>query len=413
MQPTVAIVVKGYPRLSETFIAREMLALQQRGLQFVIVSLRRPYDTKIHDLNRRIEADVLYLPEYAKDAPRRVFRSFLKAARLSGFGRALGLWIRDLLRDPTPSRARRLAQAAVLAAELPAGIEHLHVHYLHTPASTARYAAAMLGLPFSLSAHAKDIWTTPAWEKRQKLRAARWTVTCTRANHDHLSTLSPEADVELLYHGIDADRFRPIGPRRWHDEISAAAPVEILSIARCVPKKGLDTLLAALALLPLGSSWSYTHVGGGELRGDLERQAEALGLDGRARWVGSMDQDEVIALLGRADIFCLPARIAPDGDRDGLPNVLLEAMSMELAVVTTPVSAIPEAVSDGLTALLVPPDDAPALARALGDLIVDPERRRRLGLAARASVLDRFASDGGIERLARRLGLSEVLPRAA
>ncbi len=209
MQAKVAIVVKGYPRLSETFIVREMLALQQRGMRFVIVSLRQPYDTKIHDLHRRIEAEILYLPEYVKDAPRRVGLSLLRAARLPGFGRALALWLRDLLRDPTPNRARRLAQAAVLAAELPAGVEHIHAHYLHTPASTARYAAAMLGLPFSLSAHAKDIWTTSAWEKQEKLRAASWTVTCTRANRDHLAALAPGADIELLYHGIDAGRFRP------------------------------------------------------------------------------------------------------------------------------------------------------------------------------------------------------------
>ena len=301
----------------------------------------------------------------------------------------------------------------MLAAELPAGVEHIHAHYLHTPASTARYAAAMLGLPFSLSAHAKDIWTTSAWEKQEKLRAASWTVTCTRANRDHLAALAPGADIELLYHGIDAERFRRSRLLRRDDGADAAAPVEILSIARCVPKKGLDTLLAALALLPSESSWRYTHVGGGELRGELERQAKALGLGARVRWAGSMDQDEVIALLDRGDIFCLPARIAPDGDRDGLPNVLLEAMSMELAVVTTPVSAITEAVSDGLTGVLVPPDDAPALAKALDALIGDPERRRRLGFAARASVLERFASDAGIDRLARRLGLPGALPRAA
>ncbi len=390
-----------------------MLALQQRGLEFLIVSLRQPYDSKIHDLHRRIDAEVLYLPEYVRDAPRRVARSFLRAARLPGFVRALRLWLRDFRRDPTASRARRLAQAAVLAAELPAGIESLYAHYLHTPASTARYAAAMLGLPFSLSAHAKDIWTTPAWEAREKLRDSRWTVTCTRTNREHLASLAPEADIELLYHGIDTDRFRPKRRQASRGGSGTASPVEILSIARCVPKKGLDTLLAALALLPPSLSWRYTHVGGGELRPRLEAQAQALGLGAHVRWAGSMDQDEVIALLGRSEIFCLPARIAPDGDRDGLPNALLEAMSMELAVVTTPVSGITEAVTDGSTGLLVPPDDASALAQALATLIADPGRRRRLGLAARASVLDRFATGAGIERLARRFGLAGALPRAA
>ena len=133
---------------------------------------------------------MLYLPEYLKDEPRRVWRGWRRARRMAGYGAARRAWLRDLLRDPTPNRIRRFGQAVVLAAELPADIGQLHAHFLHTPASVARYAAAMRGLDWSVSAHAKDIWTIPDWEKREKLAAARWAVTCTETGRAHLARLN-------------------------------------------------------------------------------------------------------------------------------------------------------------------------------------------------------------------------------
>jgi glycosyltransferase involved in cell wall biosynthesis len=393
----VAILLKGYPRISESFIAREILALQERGLAFIIVSLRRPTDRILHDLHERITAPVLYLPEYLHDAPLRVLRGLRQAARLVGFGRALRLWLADLLRDPSRNRVRRFGQAAVLAAEAPPEIGWLYAHFMHTPGSVARYAAAMRRLPFSLSAHAKDIWTTQGWEKRAKLAEAAWTVTCTALGAAHLRHLAPGAEIELLYHGVDTARFRPAAPE--------AGPVRILSVARCVPKKGLTTLLEALALLPPELPWAFSHIGDGPLRGSLEKQAWELGLAGRVRFEGPLPQLFVAERLRQAQIFCLPARIAADGDRDGLPNVLLEAMASGLAVVSTPVSAIPEAVHDGVNGLLVPPDDPPALAAALHRLLADAALRRELGRAARATVLQAFSETAGTERLAARFGL--------
>jgi len=157
---------------------------------------------------------VLYLPEYLKDEPRRVRRGWRRARRMAGYGAARRAWLKDLLRDPTPNRIRRFGQALVLAAELPADIGQLHAHFLHTPASVARYAAAMRGLDWSVSAHAKDIWTIPDWEKREKLAAARWAVTCTETGRAHLARLAPAPDnVMLSYHGLDLDRFAPAAAR--------------------------------------------------------------------------------------------------------------------------------------------------------------------------------------------------------
>ena len=408
----VAVLVKGYPRLSETFIAQEILALERLGLQILIVSLRRPTDDRVHDLHRAIRAPVLYLPEYLRETPLRVLKGLLAQLGNRCLGRTLATWLRDLRRDPTANRVRRLGQALVLARELPAGIRHLHVHYLHTPGSVGRYAAVLLGLPFSLSAHAKDVWTIPDWEKREKLSAATWTVTCSRLNHEHLRSLTPDADIELVYHGLDLARFPAPGQALGPDGRNPEYPVRVVTVARAVEKKGLDLLLAALARLPPDLHWRLDHLGGGPLLPDLRAQADRLGIADRATWLGAATGDEVLTALRRADLFCLPARVAADGDRDGLPNVVMEAMSQELPVVATRVAGIPEVVAEGVTGLLVPEEDSGALASALAGLAQDPARRLAMGRAGRRRIALAFGAERGVARLATRFGLVAAPPRA-
>ena len=412
----VAFVVKGYPRLSETFIAQEILALEERGLDITIVSLRQPTDGAIHPVHRQIRASLLYLPEYLKDAPRRVLAAWRGARRLPGYGAAWRGWLRDLVRDPTPNRIRRFGQALVLAVELPPEIGHLHAHFLHTPASVARYAAMLVGLPWSVSAHAKDIWTTPDWEKREKLQSAAWAVTCTAAGRHDLAALAPAADTVLLsYHGLDLDRFRP-PPLRGEpgpDGSDPARPVRLLSVGRAVAKKGYDDLLAALAQLPPGLAWRLVHIGGGILAGRLQREAERLGIAERIEWRGARPQPEVLAAYCKADLFVLAAKIGRDGDRDGLPNVLMEAQSQRLACVATALPGIAELIDDGRTGILVPPADPAALAASLAALIGDPARRARLAAAGEARVRRDFDMRAGIADLARLFGLPEAPAQAA
>ena len=403
----VAFVLKGYPRLSETFIAQEILALEQRGLDILIVSLRQPTDRKTHPSHAAIRAARLYLPEYLYQEPLRVWRGWRRARRNPGYRRAWRRWIIDLRRDPTPNRVRRFGQALVLAAELPEDVEHLHAHFLHTPASVARYAGLICGLGWTVSAHAKDIWTTPDWEKREKLSEASWAVTCTATGRAHLAALAfrPER-VALCYHGLDLDRFssppaRPPGG----DGSDPIRPVVILSVGRAVPKKGYDDLLAALTLLPRELAWRFVHVGGGALAADLRRQAESLGLSQRIEWRGASTQPEVLAAYRMADLFVLAAKVTEDGDRDGLPNVLLEAQSQRLACVATGISGIPELIRNGTNGVLVPPADPPALARALSELIRDPAWRSELGAAGERQVRTRFSMTQGIDLLAKYFGL--------
>lgn len=403
----VAFILKGYPRLSETFIAQEIAALERRGLEIQIVSLRRPTDSRRHPVHDEIRAAVLYLPEYLILEPLRVLRSWWKSRKLDTYRQTRSLWMKDLLRDPTPNRVRRFGQALVLAAELPAGVGQLHAHFLHTPASVTRYAAALRGLPWTGSAHAKDIWTLPEWEKREKLASCQWLVTCTRANRDHLAALAPPGRVALVYHGIDLTRFSPKASTKpaIRDGTSAADPVVILSVARLVEKKGTEVLLEALARISPKLHWRFVHAGGGPLKRRLENRASSLGIADRIAWRGALTQDQLLAEYRNADLFALASRIARDGDRDGLPNVLAEAQSQALACVATRVSAIPELVRDGQTGLLVEENDPVALARALEALITNPARRRALGQAGQSRVVESFALDASLEPLARKFGL--------
>ncbi|MBX6323113.1 MAG: glycosyltransferase family 4 protein, partial [Rhodospirillaceae bacterium] len=198
------------------------------------------------------------------------------------------------------------------------------------------------------------------------------------------------------------------GPRPRRDGSDPADPVRILSVGRAVEKKGHDHLLEALARLPADLAWRLEHIGGGPLLPALRRQAAALGIGGRITWRGPQPQDAVLEAYRRADLFALASRIAGDGDRDGLPNVLMEAQSQGLAVVATRVSAIPELVEDGANGLLVAPGDVRGLAAALQALVTDPERRAKLGAAGERRVRGRFDMNAGIDVLAERLGGTEA-----
>jgi glycosyltransferase involved in cell wall biosynthesis len=403
----VAFVLKGYPRLSEAFIAQEIAALERRGLEILIVSLRRPTDERQHPVHREIRAAVNYLPEYLLREPLRVLRAWLAVRKLSTYGAARAQWLIDLRRDPTRNRIRRFGQALVLAAELPADVTRLHAHFLHTPASVARYCAILRGLPWSASAHAKDIWTTPEWEKREKLAACDWLVTCTRTNREHLAALAPAGRVELVYHGVDLARFAPQRMlRAMNDGSDARHPVVILSVARLVEKKGTDILLDALARLPRDLHWRLVHVGGGPLKRQMHEHARRVGIADHITWRGALAQDELLAEYRKADLFALACRIARDGDRDGLPNVLAEAQSQGLACIATRISAIPELISDA-TGVLVNEADTIAFAGALHALIGDPARRRALGDAGQARLRAEFSLDANFERLAVKFGLAE------
>ncbi|MEQ8285069.1 glycosyltransferase family 4 protein [Thalassospira sp.] len=405
---SLAIVVKGYPRLSETFIAQEILGIQQAGIPYRIVSLRHPTDKKRHPINDRITGDVDYLPEYVYQEPLRVLRSWLKVRKLPGYRRAFNIWWQDYRRDRTSNRARRFAQGMVMAAELPDDITRIYAHFLHTPASVARYCAIIRGLPWSCSAHAKDIYTSEDWDMREKLRDMDWLVTCTKANVDYLRELAEDpAKVNLLYHGLDFSRFPEELPERTvRDGSDASDPVIVLSVGRLVGKKGYDDLLRAFAKLPKTLHWRFVHIGGGS-RDKYKQLAVELGISDRCDWQGARDQKEVIAACQSSDLFVLASRIEQDGDRDGLPNVLMEAQLCGLAAVSTAISAIPELIEDGVNGKLVGQRDPEALAHALEVMISDPAKRADMGRKGNEIVRRDFSFYRGMKELAHRFGVSD------
>ena len=398
----LVFILKGYPRLSETFIAQEIRALEQRGLTIDIVSLRFPTDKHVHPVHREIAAKVKYLPEYLYQEPFRVLRGIALASIRRGFARAFAQWVKDLWRDFNPNRARRFGQACVLVAELPKDATRLHAHFLHTPASATYYAHLMTGLRWSCSAHAKDIWTSADWDKREKLATMDWLVTCTRVGYEHLREVAAAPDrhkINLVYHGLDFARF-PEPPARADRKPSE--PLRILSVGRAVPKKGYPDLLQALALLPTELDWRFHHIGGGPDLEDLKNLGETLQIAARITWQGSAPQEQVLQAYRNADLFVLASRIAEDGDRDGLPNVLMEAQSQRLAVIATRLPAIGELIQHRETGWLVLPQAPENLSAAILRLARDSEMRGQIAEAGFQRVRGHFGLELGIDDLERR-----------
>jgi len=400
----VCVIVGTWPRVSTTFIAQELVGLEQEGLHLRMVSLRERNEVR-HALHDQLTAPVHYLPRRPMLNPLRLLRATAKVRRLPGYAAARALFREELGRGLTPQRVRLFQWAIILAAELPPEVRLIYVHFISEPGTVARYVALITGLPLAGSAHARDIWTTPEAEKRGKLAAMQWVTTCNGPAVDDLRRCTDEpGKVHLVYHGLSLKRFPGTPPTRApRDGRSDRDPVRFLSVGRAVEKKGFDVMLEALGRLDPDVHWHWHHVGAGTLLKDLQEQVAKLDLGARITWHGAQDQAVVIEHYRHCDLFILPSKEASDGDRDGLPNVLMEAQSQGLACLATRFTAIPELIEDGVTGVLVPPSDVGALAAALGEMARSPDRRQTVGLAGCARVRRDFQAEGGISRIASLL----------
>ncbi len=400
----VGLLVKIYPKLSETFILEEILGLERLGEELHIFAMQAPTDEIHHDAVARVAAPVTYIPEATAANAVAIGLAHISlllyrpGQYLSGIRAALS----------RPGGFGDFMRAGWLAHNLlRKGIRHLHTHFISRPADIAELVAK-LGVPFSISAHAKDIYLSRPEDLKRKLEAARFTVTCTEYNRHTLATIAPTADVQRMYHGVDAHRFC-----RGEDSERALPPL-VLAVGRLREKKGFDTLIEACRrLASRGLDFRCEIVGYGEETARLEQQIRREGLSGRVRLTGKLPRDGVIERYRRATVFVQPSRIGLDGDRDGIPNVLLEAMAMELPVVSTRVSGIPEVVQHEQTGLLVDPDRPADLADAIARLFADAPLRARLGRAGRLTVQAHFDNDRNLKLLRSHLENAHDRPRRA
>ncbi len=385
----VGYVVKRYPRYSETFIVNEILAHEADGLELEIFSLRPPNDQRFQDAISRVRAPVTYVAS--------------GGSKVSDFWSAFGS-AADVLPDfwqklelGRGEDARDVAQAISLACKVHRrGIGHLHAHFATVSTTVTRLAAAFAGIPYTFTAHAKDIFhdSVRPDDLRRKLSDASAVITVSDFNLELLQkTYGPAAaKVERIYNGLPLDRFRYDDPRH--------RPPHIVGVGRLIEKKGFSCLIDACAVLAeRRTRFSCSIIGAGDLEAELRHQILKLGLESRVELLGPQPLADVIARVQNAAVLAAPCVIGSDGNRDGMPTVLLEAMALGTPCVSTDVTGIPEIVRHEETGLLVAQEDPRALATAIERLLLDPDLRSQMAVRARRLIENDFDIRANAARL--------------
>lgn len=403
----VAYILGTFPQASQTFIAREVRGLRLDGLPMQIFALGRRAPDVLEEADRAWYAEVRFAPFFLAPC--------VLAANVGRALRAPGRYVRTLFTLLTlPHRPRILVLRAIAlfmtgtwiarTIERAGGCRQVHAHFALAQTEVAMAVAGLLDVPFSFTAHARDIYATPS-ALEEKMRAARVVVTCTGYNVSHLRGLCPElpdSHIQLVHHGVDVDAASRIAAQR---DVDAGTPPVILAAGRLVDKKGFDTLIDACAVLRgRWVSFACRIFGTGPLMTELRRRVEAAGLAASVDLPGWAPAGQLLDEMGRAVVFAMPSRVAVGGDRDGIPNVVLEAMAAGLPVVATNVSGIPEAVGHETTGLLVEPDDVTVLAGALERVLIDAALSARFGAAARARIREEFTLEVASSRLIALFG---------
>lgn len=416
-QQTIGVLLKGYPRLSETFIINEILLLEKLGFKLHIFALRNPGETKVHENVRKVRAHVTYIPDYFWP----FFWAFIKAnvklwwRRPGAYWPAFRFAAGRSLRQWSSSTIKRFAQAAYMvenhmgygtkgkgqeeSENNRVRLAHVYAHFSHGPTTVAYFVTWLTGVKYSFSAHAKDIYLQEHDFLREKILKAQFVTTCTDYNKNYLEKVGGlRANVFRTYHGLDLDRFP--GPER---AAKNSCP-RILSVGRFVPKKGFPVLIRALHLLRERGYKFHCHlIGGGEMEIELRSLIKKLKMEDRIELLGAMSQEELFDYYRRADIFALACEVQSDGDRDGIPNVIVEAMALGIPIVSTTISGIPECVADGVSGVLVAEKDPNACANGIAKLLDRPDWAKQLGQAGRARVEQDFDSLRNVKKIGAAL----------
>ena len=403
-EPPIAYVLGTFPQASQTFIAREVRGLLRRSVPLLVFALGRRAESGLEPPDREWYDQVRFVPRalapsvlvaslhFLRRDPLRYARALWSLLRLEHRPRLL------VLRAPV-----LFLRAAWIGREIErsGGCRHVHAHFALAQTEVAMTVSRLLGTAFSFTAHARDIYRSPS-ALEQKIRAASVVVSCTGYNVEYLRRLCPAVPpehIQLIHHGVEVDAV-PIRVR----QVRGAAPL-ILAAGRIVEKKGFDTLIAACRLLRTrGVSYSCEIYGSGPGLVTLRRNVEDAGLGDAVILPGWASTERLLEAMSRASVFAMPCRVSKGGDRDGIPNVILEAMSMGVPVVATRVSGIPEAVAHEVSGLLVSPDAPEELADALERVMTNPEVADRFASAACARAHGEFALDVSSARLASLFG---------
>jgi glycosyltransferase involved in cell wall biosynthesis len=392
-QPYVVFLVKRFPRLSETFVLNEFLELRRHGVAVRLFAIMDPGERQSQPEALDLLPEVTYLRQ--RGWPAAVPAMLRSVCRHPGGTLSALQWVLPRRRLAS---WRRLGEALILVDAVHGRRVHLHAHWANTPGAVAFLVHRIAGIPWSLSTHAKDLYTVKPKDLAERAAQCRFVTTCTAANGRYLAEVvgADPSKVVVARHGVRLDRFSVTG--------RDPEPGRLLSVGRLVPKKGFGTLIEACGLLAdRAVPFHLDLVGDGPLAGHLRAKAAAERVGDRVTFHPARTQSELVEFYRRAGVFALVPAIQSDGDRDGVPNVILEAMACGVPVVASAISGIPEVVDDGRTGLLVPPDDPVALADAIERLLADPRASNALARRAAAAVQQSFDPASCIAPIVARL----------
>lgn len=393
----VGYVLKMYPRFSETFIVNEILAHEAAGLDVHIFSLRPAADGRFHTALADVRAGVTYIENKGLKTAELWRRLGEVARRFGGLGASLD----DLLAADVGDAAQALQVAEAVEHE---GITHLHAHFGSVATTVARLVSLTTGVPYTFTAHAKDIFhdDVDAGDLREKLADAAACVTVSDFNVGHLEEVRGDGRgrIQRIYNGLHLDRFPYSDP--------TDRPPTVIAVGRLVEKKGFADLVVAIGMLrDAGRDVRCLIVGTGPLEETLRGQVSDTGLDSAVTLTGALPQHRVVEIVRSSAVMVAPCVVGADGNRDGMPTVLLESMAIGTPCVATPVTGVPELIQHGRTGLLVDEHDPAGLADAIGELLDDATRRAELATEARRTIEAEF----DVVRQSRRL--REVFALAA
>jgi glycosyltransferase involved in cell wall biosynthesis len=393
----VAYLVKTFPRVSETFILNEILGVEELGLELEIFSLRKPppANEPVHPDVAKVKAPVRYIPSLFQPLwpPGLALLLFSHLALLFAAPQRYFAAARFHFSSGNSPRLKDFLQAGYLGRALSRGkFTHLHAHFANAPTTVAEIVKHLTGIGYSFTAHAKDVYLTPPSELARKIKEAKCVLTCTAVNQRYLAGLADQGTpVRLAYHGVDVSRFRALssGDSPQNDGVPL-----ILSVARLCEKKGLEFLIEACRILvDRGVAFQCRIVGYGPLEDKLQKMIATLALRDRVFLLGKMTQDQLAQLYPQSNLFVLPCMILENGDQDGIPNVLFEAMVCGVPIVSTEIPGICELIEHQKNGLLVEQRNARALADAIELLIGSPGLRNDLALKGRQTVLGGFTRE--------------------